>query len=137
ASTGGTIRDVKVNIGDKVSKGTVIATVATTAPRTAAATLRQARGDTGVAREGDTGAATREGDTGVAREGDTGVATREGDTGVAMREGETAAATVRDASESVARDDVTLSSSKGGRSDEGSTNGRPPASTAPSASPPQ
>ncbi|MDB5070208.1 MAG: dihydrolipoamide acetyltransferase [Candidatus Eremiobacteraeota bacterium] len=31
ASSGGTIRDVKVNVGDKVSKGTVIATVATTA----------------------------------------------------------------------------------------------------------
>jgi len=50
ATTGGTIRDVKVKVGDKVSQGTVIATVASTVP--AAATLRQAQGDTGAAQRG-------------------------------------------------------------------------------------
>ena len=46
ASAGGTIRDVLVKVGDKVSQGTVIATVATTSVTgAAAATLRQAQGD--------------------------------------------------------------------------------------------
>jgi pyruvate dehydrogenase E2 component (dihydrolipoamide acetyltransferase) len=42
ASEAGTIRDVKVKVGDKVSQGTVIATLATASP---GLTLRQAQGD--------------------------------------------------------------------------------------------
>jgi pyruvate dehydrogenase E2 component (dihydrolipoamide acetyltransferase) len=43
ASEAGTIRELRVKVGDKVSQGTVIATLATTASET---TLRQAQGDT-------------------------------------------------------------------------------------------
>jgi pyruvate dehydrogenase E2 component (dihydrolipoamide acetyltransferase) len=43
ASEAGTIRELRVKVGDKVSQGTVIATLATTTSET---TLRQARGDT-------------------------------------------------------------------------------------------
>jgi pyruvate dehydrogenase E2 component (dihydrolipoamide acetyltransferase) len=43
ASEAGTIRELRVKVGDKVSQGTVIATLATTASKS---TLRQAQGDT-------------------------------------------------------------------------------------------
>ena len=63
ASTGGVLRDVRVKVGDRVSKGTVIATVATTDATAAApvATVRQAQPELtarqGRARNGANGAA--------------------------------------------------------------------------------
>jgi pyruvate dehydrogenase E2 component (dihydrolipoamide acetyltransferase) len=99
ASSGGTIRDVKVNVGDKVSKGTVIATVASTAAPVPETTLRRAQGDTAAGHDR--------------------------------------------IPQTPAEDNVALSLSKGGRSDERSPsdirspNGRPPVSTAPAAAPQQ
>jgi len=54
ASTGGVLRDVRVNVGDKVSKGSVIATVATTDVGAAApvAAVRQAQPER-TTRQGD------------------------------------------------------------------------------------
>ncbi|HEY6236148.1 MAG TPA: dihydrolipoyllysine-residue acetyltransferase [Candidatus Elarobacter sp.] len=56
AATGGVVRDVRVKVGDKVSKGTIIATVATTnAPAAATVpTLRQAQPEL-TTRQGDAG----------------------------------------------------------------------------------
>jgi pyruvate dehydrogenase E2 component (dihydrolipoamide acetyltransferase) len=62
ATTGGTIREIVVKVGDKVSQGSVIGTVEAGALRQAQGDTEQARGDTGQAR-GDTGQAR--GDTGL------------------------------------------------------------------------
>jgi pyruvate dehydrogenase E2 component (dihydrolipoamide acetyltransferase) len=104
ASTGGTIRDVKVKVGDKVSRGTVIATVAAE-PRAKAegtngggVTLRQAQGDT---TQGTAALRRAQGDTANAN--------------AANAAATNAGATNAD------NPDVTLSSSKGERSSDETT----------------